>query len=99
MNKKLLGIMVGLLAMGSLASASTVACPGVSDVVATLGPGLNNCNVSGAATVLFSNFTVSGSAGFDGLWCIRFSLFRVDPERLDSEGHPLCGRHDEPIPE
>jgi hypothetical protein len=68
MSKKVLGVLIGLLAMGALASASTVSCLGVSDV--TMGGlglgGGNNCDVAPATNVFFSNFVVSASAGFTG---------------------------------
>jgi hypothetical protein len=68
MKNKILGILVGLVAMGMMASAATVSCLGVSDVTAGglgLGGG-NNCDVAPATSVFFSNFVVSASAGFTG---------------------------------
>ncbi len=68
MNKKLFGILVGLVAIGTMANAATISCLGVSDVTAGglgLGGG-NNCDVPPATNVFFSNFVVSASAGFTG---------------------------------
>lgn len=58
-----------ILGVSALASAATLNCAGITDVASNgaggLGPASgNNCSVTGAPSILFSNFTVSASAGF-----------------------------------
>ena len=66
--KKIVGIMIGFLAMGALASASTVNCtsPAITNVVTQL-DGTNACFVTGESGILFSNFTVSPTTATIGI--------------------------------
>jgi hypothetical protein len=66
--KKIVGIMIGFLAMGALASASVVNCtsPAITNVVTQL-DGTNSCYVTGASSILFSNFDVSPTTAVIGI--------------------------------
>lgn len=70
MNKRIFLVLAGLSTLGVAASAATIACPGISDVTSVVtgveSGGPNNCDVAPATTVLFSNFSVTPSAGFTG---------------------------------
>lgn len=68
MNKKALVVLTGLIAMGAVASASTVNCtsPAITNVVTQL-DGTNACFVTGASNILFSNFTVSPTTATIGI--------------------------------
>jgi hypothetical protein len=72
MNKKTF-LSLSLVALGGVlmapsAKAATVLCTsGITNVVTTLGPGLNSCDVTGALNVLFSNFQVSPTTATVGI--------------------------------
>jgi len=64
-TRNLLGLLALAVAAASLASATTINCAGVPDVVGMTTAG-NNCNVTGAPSIIFSAFSVSFTGGASG---------------------------------
>lgn len=73
MKKMIFGVVfaavVALTMTAPTANAAVVNCtsPAITSVVASLGPGLNSCFVTGASGTLFSNFTVSPTSATVGI--------------------------------
>jgi hypothetical protein len=70
-TKRILAVLAVATASAALASATTLNCAGVADVASDGSSGLgttsgNNCNVTGAASILFSNFSDSFTGGASG---------------------------------